>query len=162
MPKKKDGLLLHYRETHPRVVDDTSTYPHEDVEAAVALATAATTVATTHSRPRMSATTARSAPTGTTQSSATGTARSSATGTDRSSALALKRFTLAAAGDPSASHASPDTATTASGTNMNAKKSATTTETTIIVNCAMACPAVVGPNLKHSPALALPLDWGTG
>jgi hypothetical protein len=58
MPKNKDGLLLRYQETHTRVVDDTSTYPHEDVEADVALETAATIVAITHFRPRMSATTA--------------------------------------------------------------------------------------------------------
>jgi hypothetical protein len=29
MPKNKEGILLRYRETHTRVVDDTSTYLHE-------------------------------------------------------------------------------------------------------------------------------------
>jgi hypothetical protein len=42
MPKKKDGLLLRYRETHTRVV---TTYPHED-----AAVTPATTAAVAASR----------------------------------------------------------------------------------------------------------------
>jgi hypothetical protein len=86
-----------------------------------------------------------------------GTARSIIT---QSSALALKRFTLAAAGDPDASHAAPDTATTTSGTNTNAKSNATTTDTTTIVTHAMASPAAVGRNPKQSPALSPQLDRG--
>jgi hypothetical protein len=152
MPKNKDGLLLRYRETHTRAVDDTSTYPHKDVETDAALATAVTTVATTHSRPRMSATTARSAP--------TGTARSSDIGTTQSSVLALKKIALAAAGDPAASHVAPAPGTTSSGTNMNAKSSATLTEMTVIITRAMASPADVGPNPKQSPAISSRLDWG--
>jgi hypothetical protein len=37
MSKNKEGLLLRFWETHTRVVDDTSTYPHKEVEAAVDL-----------------------------------------------------------------------------------------------------------------------------
>jgi hypothetical protein len=154
MSKNKDGLLLRYRETHTRVVDDTSTYPREDMEAAVALAAAATTVATTHSLPRLSAIIAHSALPVPARS---GTARSSTT---QSSALALKRFALATAGDPAASHAAPAPATTTLGTNTNAKANATTTDTTTIVTRAMASPAAVGRNPKQSPALAPQLDWG--
>jgi hypothetical protein len=145
-PKNKDGLLLRYQEAHTHVVDDTSTYPHEDVEAAVALAAAATTVATTHSRPCLSTTTARYTLPGPTRS---GTARSSTT---QSSALALKRFALADAGDPAVSHAAR--ATTTLGTNTNVKANATTTDTT-----AMASPAAVGRNPKQIPAPAPQLDW---
>jgi hypothetical protein len=37
MPKNKEGLLFRYLETHTRVVhDDRGTYPHEDVDAAIA------------------------------------------------------------------------------------------------------------------------------
>jgi hypothetical protein len=37
MPKNKEGLLLHYRETHTRVVkENRGAYPHEDMVAAVA------------------------------------------------------------------------------------------------------------------------------
>jgi hypothetical protein len=46
MPKKKEGLLLRYRETHTRVLDDTSTYPHEEVGAAVADAASSVAMAT--------------------------------------------------------------------------------------------------------------------
>jgi hypothetical protein len=74
--------------------------------------------------------------------------------------LALKKITLAAAGVPASSHVDPALAKTASGNNTNAKKSATTTEMTAIITRAMACPAAVGLNLKHIPALALPLYWG--
>jgi hypothetical protein len=35
MPKNNEGLLLQFRETHTRVVDDTSTYPHEEVDVTV-------------------------------------------------------------------------------------------------------------------------------
>jgi hypothetical protein len=153
-PKNKDGLLLRYQEAHTHVVDDTSTYPHEDVEAAVALAAAATTVAITHSRPRLSATTARSALPGPARC---GTAHYSTT---QSSALALKRFALAASGDPAASHAYPAPATTTSGTNTNAKADATTTDTTAIATHAMDSPVSVGRNPKQSLALAPQLDWG--
>jgi hypothetical protein len=124
------------------------TYPHEDVEGAVALAAAAMTVATMHSRPLLSATTARSALPGPASS---GIARSSTT---QASALALKRFALAAAGDPAASHAAPAPAATTSGTNTNAKANATTTDPTVIVTRAMASPAAVGLNPKQSPGQA--------
>jgi hypothetical protein len=153
MPKNKDGLLLRYRETHTRVVDNTSTYPHEDVEAAVALAAAAMTVVTTHSHPHLSATTARYALPGPARS---GTTHSSTT---QSSALALKRFALAAAPDPAASHAAPHPATTTSGTNTNANANSTTSDTTTIITRAMASPATVGRNPKQIPALEPQLDW---
>jgi hypothetical protein len=54
MTKNKEGLLLQFQ-THTHVIDDTSTYPHEEVDAAVALvistlvtATCMTTAAVDH------------------------------------------------------------------------------------------------------------------
>jgi hypothetical protein len=154
VPKNKDGLLLRYRETHTSVVNNTPTYPHEDVESAVALAAAATTVVTTHPHPRLSATTTRPALPGPARS---GTTRSSTT---QSSALALKWLALAADGNPAASHADHAPATKISVTNTNTNANATTTDTTAIVTRAMASPAAVGRNLKQSPALAPQLNWG--
>jgi hypothetical protein len=78
------------------------------VEPAVALAI---TIATTHSCPHIPA----------------------PTGTARSSAAALKRFDLAAAGNPAVSHADPAPGTAASGNNMDAKLKATKTSMTTII-----------------------------
>jgi hypothetical protein len=59
MPKSKEGFILRYRETHTHVVDDTSTYPHEEVYVAVAHAASSVAVKTiTHYATHTNATTA--------------------------------------------------------------------------------------------------------
>jgi hypothetical protein len=46
MTKNKEGLLVRYREMHTCVMDDTSTYPHEEVGAYVAHAASSVAMAT--------------------------------------------------------------------------------------------------------------------
>jgi hypothetical protein len=136
MPNKKECLLLWFQETHTRVVDDTSTYPHEEVDAAVALV--ASTVATivpsgtcTTADAAIGHTTARSAPAGTTRSAPARTAHSAAAYQDD-----LNTFALAAAGDPDAPHAAPVNST-------NDSESRTTAASTVAPSTIVPAPGAI-------------------
>jgi hypothetical protein len=117
MPKNKEGLLLRFLETYIPIVDDTSTYPHEEVDAAVAVV--ASTVVTfapsatcTTAAADVGHTTARSAPTRTARAAPApaDAARSAANRTAHSAPSSqdyLKTFDLAATGDPAAPNSAP-------------------------------------------------------
>jgi hypothetical protein len=70
--------------------------------------------------------------------------------------LALKRFDLAAASDPSASHVSPAPGTTASGTNTNAKENATLTRPP----SSLATWLILSLSAITQSRAASSLDWG--
>jgi hypothetical protein len=156
-PKNKEGLILRYRETHTHVVDDTSTYPHEELDAAVALVastveTVAPSATCTTAAAAVSHTTARSAPTRTARSAPTRTARSAAASQDD-----LNTFDIAADGDPDAPHASPLNSTIDYETRTTV---ATTVAPSAIVQSAGVIVQATGGIISSSGIVLPPaLDW---
>jgi hypothetical protein len=144
MPKKKEGLLLRYRKTHTCVVDGTTTYPREDVEAAVALVVAtvvtiihSATNGTTHST-HATASTTHSAP------DPACTARSSSATAAQDD---LNKFDLAAAGNLAVPHDSPVNSMTDTNDSATGTTAAAAIVPVVIAEAAgdIVAPAVVAP-----------------
>jgi hypothetical protein len=151
MPKNKEGLLLRFRETHARVIDDTLNYPHEEVDAAVSLvasavATVSPSATCTTAAAAVGHTTARSAPT------PAGTALSSAASQDD-----VNTFDLAAAGDSAAPHAAPVNSTINSETHMTA--AAAVAPSAIFRSPGVIFQATGGTISPAGVALPPALDW---